>query len=173
MNFATIGFTLIAITVVILTINSFKIPMILGICILCCSQIFPFNSMKSATFFSISVSKFHNNNKPGKTNTEGSLLLKPSEHLKLLVNQFNNDASPEDNTDLENVVQSKYYDIDELQTMKIPNKDKSLTLFHINACSLNKHFIELERLLSCTNKNFDVTALSETRIAKNISLTII
>ena len=81
--------------------------------------------MKSNNF-SICVSNFHNNNKPGQTNIEGSLLLKPSEDLKLLVNQFNNNASPEDNTDPENVVQSKYYDIDKLQTMKIPNKDKSL-----------------------------------------------
>ena len=56
------------------------------------------------------VSNFHNNNNSGKTNTEGSLLLKPSENLKLLVNQFDNNASPEDNTDPGNVVQSKYYD---------------------------------------------------------------
>ena len=70
--------------------------------------------MKSNKNFSMCVSNFHNNNKPVKTlNNESSLLLKPSENLKLLVNQFNNNASPEDNTDPENVVQSKYYDIDE------------------------------------------------------------
>ena len=85
------------------------------------------------------MSKFPNNNKPGKTlNNDGSFLLKPLENLKLLVNQFNNNAFPEDNTDPENVFQSTYYDIDELQTMKIPNKDVSLALFHINAFSLNK-----------------------------------
>ena len=56
------------------------------------------------------MNNFHNNNNSGKTNTEGSLLLKPSENLKLLVNQFDNNASPEDNTDPGNVVQSKYYD---------------------------------------------------------------
>ena len=67
------------------------------------------------------MSTFHNNNKSVKTNIEASLLLKPSENLKLLVNPFNNNASPKDNTDPENVVQSKYYDIDELQIMKIPN----------------------------------------------------
>ena len=106
------------------------------------------------------MSKFHNNNKPGETNIEGSLLLKPSENLKLLVNQFN--ASPEDNTDP---------DIDELQTMKIPNKDKSLALFHINVCSLNKNFNKLEHLLSRTNKKFDVIAISETRITQYIYLT--
>ena len=100
---------------------------------------------------------FPNNNRPGKTlNNKGSL---------------NNTASPEDITDPINAVQSKYYDTDELQTIKISNKDKSLALFHINACSLNKNFNELEHLLSCTNKNFDVIAISETRITKNISLT--
>ena len=37
------------------------------------------------------VSNFHNNNKLVRTlNNEGSLLLMPSENLKLLVNQFNN-----------------------------------------------------------------------------------
>ena len=66
------------------------------------------------------MSNFHDNNKPGKTNIECSLLLKPSKNLKLLVNQFKNNASPEDNTDPENVVQYKYYDIDELQNIKIP-----------------------------------------------------
>ena len=141
-------------------------------CILCCSQIFPFNSMKSNKNFSVCVSNFHNNNKPVKTlNNESSLLLKPSENLKILVNQFNNNASPEDNTDSENVVQSKYCDIDQLQTMKIHSEDKSLALFQINACSLNKYFDDSEHLLSCTNKTFDIIAITETRITKNVSLT--
>ena len=55
--------------------------------------------------------------------------------------------------------------------MKIPNKNKSLALFHINACSLNKNLNELEHLLSCTNKNFDIISISKTRKTKNISLT--
>ena len=54
--------------------------------------------MKSNKNFSMCVSIFHNNNEPVQTlNNESSLLLKPSENLKLLVNQFNN-SSPEDNT---------------------------------------------------------------------------
>ena len=54
--------------------------------------------MKSNKNFSMSLSNFHNNNKPDKTlNNEGSLLLKPSQNLKLLVNQFNDKASPEGN----------------------------------------------------------------------------
>ena len=141
-------------------------------CIFCCSHIFPFNSLKNNKNFFMCVSNFHNDNKPGKTlNNEGSLLLKTSKNLKLLVNQFNNNAFPEDSTDPENVVESQYYDTDQLQTMKIPSKDKPLALFHINACSLNKNFNELEHLLSCTNKNFDVIPISETRLTKNVYLT--
>ena len=136
-------------------------------CILCCIQIFPFNSMKSNKNISICVSNFYNNNKPDKTNIEGSLLLKLSENIKLLVNQLTIMVFQKITLTLKRLFN---LDIDELQTMKIPNKDKSLALFHINACSLNKNFNELEHLLSCTNKNFDLIALSETRITKNISL---
>ena len=51
------------------------------------------------------------------------------------------------NNDHENVVQFKFYDIDAVQNMKIPNKGKSLALFHISACSLKKKFDNLEHLL--------------------------
>ena len=76
------------------------------------------------------------------------------------------------NNDPTNVVNSKYYDIDQIQTLKFPNKHKSLALFHINACSLNKNFDDLEHLLKCTNKVFDIIAVTETRITKQTSLTI-
>ena len=59
--------------------------------------------MKSNKNFSMCVSNFHNNNQQIKTlNSESCFLLTPSENLKLLMNQFNN-ASPEGNTDPENV----------------------------------------------------------------------
>ena len=40
-------------------------------------------------------------------------------------------------------------------------------MFHINACSVNKNFDEY--LLKCTNKKFDVAAVTETRITRNTS----
>ena len=91
--------------------------------------------------------------------------------LTLLFNQFNNAIPENRSSDPENVIQSKYYDIDELQKLKIPNKENSLSLFHINSCSLNKNFEELQNLLQSTNINFDVIAITETRIPKNISVT--
>ena len=76
--------------------------------------------------------------------------------------------------DPENVVNSNYYDIDQLKTLKFPEKkqqNKSLSLFRINACSLNKNFDDLQHLLKCTNKIFDIVAVSETRIVEKTSLT--
>ena len=70
-----------------------------------------------------------------------------------------------------NVIQRKYYDIDELQKLKIRNKENSLSLFSINSCSLNKTFEELQNLLQSTNINFDVIAITETRKTKNVSVT--
>ena len=96
--------------------------------------------------------------------------MKPPPDLALLFNQFNN-TIPENRSDPENVIQSKYYDIDELQQLKIPNKEKSLSLFHISSCSLNKNFEELQNLLQSTNITFDVIVIIETRIPKNVSIT--
>ena len=90
--------------------------------------------------------------------------------MALLYNQFNN-TFPEKNNDSTNVVNSKHYNNDQIQTLKFPNKNKSLALFHINACSLNKNFDDLEHLLKCTNKVFDIIAVTETRITKQTSLT--
>ena len=97
------------------------------------------------------------------------LSLKPSSNLELLVNQFNN-ATPENSDDPEKVCSSKYYDIEEMHIIEISYKNKSLSQFHINACSLNKNFDDLQHLLNCTKKKFDIIALSETRITKQVSL---
>ena len=102
-------------------------------------------------------------------NKESLLSLKPPSNLALLYNQFNN-TSPEKNNDPENVVNSKFYDIDQITTLKFPDKHKSLALFHINAWSLNKNFDDFDHLLKCINKVFDIIAVSETRSTKQTSL---
>ena len=58
------------------------------------------------------------------------MLLKPPPELALLFNQFNN-AIIENRSDPETLIQSEYYDMDELQKLKIPNKENSLPLLHI------------------------------------------
>ena len=37
-----------------------------------------------------------------------------------------------------------------MQNIEIPHNNKSLSLFPINACYLNKNFDDLQDLLSCT-----------------------
>ena len=53
--------------------------------------------------------------------------------------------------------------------IEMPNKNKLLSLFCINTCCLNKNFDDLQHLLSCTKNFFDIIAVSETGITKNIS----
>ena len=97
------------------------------------------------------------------------VIKKPTPNLELLVNQFNN-AIPKNNNDPENISSSKYYDIDEMHNVEIPSKNKSLSRFHINACSFNKDFDNVQHLLSCTKNNFDIIGVTETRITKQGSL---
>ena len=60
------------------------------------------------------------------------LFLKHSPNLELLVNQFNN-ATPEKSNDPEKISSCKYYDMDEMHKIKMPHKNKSLSLIH-NKC---------------------------------------
>ena len=87
--------------------------------------------------------------------------------LELSVNQFNN-ATPENSNDPGNISSSKYYDMEEMHNIEIPHKNKSLSLFNTNRCSLNKN--DLQHLLSCTKTKFDIIAISETRIPKQVFL---
>ena len=57
-----------------------------------------------------------------------------------------------------------------MHNIKIPHKGKLLSLFHINSCSLNKNFDDLQHLLNCNKKVFDIIAIGETRITKQVSL---
>ena len=142
-------------------------------CIECCSTIFPINSLLSIkNFFSCCTNTDNNNNTYWidlENDHNRSFSLKLSSNLELLVNQFNN-ATPENSNNPEKVFSSKYYDIEEMRNIQIPHKNKSLSLFHINACSLNKNSDDLQHLLNCTKKSFVIIAISETRIIKQVSL---
>ena len=49
---------------------------------------------------------------------------------------------------LKKISSCKYYDIEEMSDIEIPYKNKLLSLFHINACSLNKSFDDPQHLLT-------------------------
>ena len=67
----------------------------------------------------------------------------------------------------ENVINSNYYDIDQLQTLKEFTDKSSLSLFHLNICSFSKNIDDLEHLFQSTKTDFDIIAVSELRITKN------
>ena len=75
--------------------------------------------------------------------------------ILLLVNQYNN-ATPEHSDDPEKTSSSTYYDIDEINNIEIPLKNKSLSLFQINTCSISKNFDDLQHLLNCT-RTFNIS----------------
>ena len=104
-------------------------------------------------------------------NSTSMLVLKQAANI-----QFNNITESHTNKDPDNVVKCRYYHIEEIQTLNIPNKSKSLSVFHMNTCSLSKNFDDLEYLLKATNINFDIIAIFETKMTKNInkiSLTLV
>ena len=78
--------------------------------------------------------------------------MKLSLNLELLVHQFNN-VTPENGNDPKKIASSKYYDSDEMYNIGMTHKNKPLSLFHINICSVSKNFDDLQYLLNCT-KNF-------------------
>ena len=92
-------------------------------------------------------------------------MLKPQKNLSYLFNEFNNLS--DQNKNQENVSDCKYYDLNEIKPLNKLNDKSSLSLFHLNTCSLSKNFEDLEYLLDSTNFNFDVIAISETKITKN------
>ena len=77
-----------------------------------------------------------------------------------------NNLSFDQNNNSENIVNCSYHGIDEIQTLNKRNSKRNLSLFHINSCSLSKNIEDLEYLLNSTVINFDVIAISETRIVK-------
>ena len=142
-------------------------------CISCCSKIFPFNTVKNKNFISDCCDSKKSKNIVDK---DSSFLLKPSEDLKHLVNQFNICHHHLMMLTLMTLkillhLNTASSNINELQNLKVTNKSNSLSFFQRNACSLSKNFDDLQDLLSCTNKNFDIVTITETRTTKNLSIT--
>ena len=97
-------------------------------CITCSSSIFPFNCLNNRKFASLFISQSEANNYSFGSN-DSSLLLNPSPKLTNLVNQFNNNTIIDNNNNVaDNFIHSKYFDIDEIQKLKILNKEKCLLI---------------------------------------------
>ena len=90
------------------------------------------------------------------------LVLKLQENLTNLFNEFNN-LSCDENNNSENIIN---YDIDEIQTLNKLNNKWTQSGSHVNSCFHSKNIEGLEYLLNSANINFDVVAITETRIVE-------
>ena len=63
----------------------------------------------------------------------------------------------------------KYREIDYFQKLSKNLKRKTLSLFHMNVCLLTKNYDDFNVLLSDLNVNFDILAITKSRIKNNSS----
>ena len=130
-------------------------------CSLCSKELFPFSSLNDYKFNTI------NNVNMNYSVDKSRLILQPPPNLSTLYNEFNN-LSTNLNNDSDIAADCKYYDIHEMKPFNDLTKNKaSLSSFHLNISSLPKHIHDLEHLLVSMGINFDVIAITESRIIKN------
>ena len=86
-------------------------------------------------------------------------------NLSHLFNEFSSFSSDINNIP-ENVINSNYFDINQLQTFKEFTDKSFRSLFCLNTCSLSNYIDEFEHLQS-TKTDSDIIAVSESIITKN------
>ena len=64
-------------------------------------------------------------------------------------------------------INSNCYGINKLETLKKFTDKSSLSLCHLNTCSLSKIIDILQHFIQLTKTDFDIIAVSESRIMKN------
>ena len=122
-------------------------------CKICMEENLPFQKLSDNEFF-ISIVK------NVEFNEDLDLTTSPPNWLKTLFTDFSLL-----NKDEPSSVDCKYYDL----SSKIPNSSKNnYSMFHINLASLGRHKDELIASLSVLPFDFDIIAISETRIIKDI-----
>ena len=131
------------------------------LCYLCSKDLFPFTDLTEPKFITVNACSV----KYSVDDDDSRLILQPSQNLSSLYNDFNN-LSHTVNENSANLINCKYFDIDDINNLEIIN-NSSLSLFHLNIASLPKHIHCLEELLASMKIDFDIIAISESRINKN------
>ena len=131
-------------------------------CYICSKDLFPFTTINNFKLYSLLSDRLYCNS----DSNESCLALKPPKNLSHLFNEFNSFSSNINNTP-ENVINSNYYDIDQLQIIKEFTDKSFLSLFHRTTCSLSKNIDDFEHVIQSTHTDFDITDVSESRITKN------
>ena len=82
------------------------------------------------------------------------------------IQNLNNLENDDDDDNFSTHVNSKYYDINQLNSLKL-DLPSSFDLFHVNIASLNKHIDDLKCIISSLNYKFDIIGISEHKILKD------
>ena len=123
-------------------------------CYSCNKDLFQFTTKNNFQFYSVLSDRFYCNS----DSNQSCLTPKPPKNLSDLFNEFNSFSSDINNMP-ENVINSNYYDTDQLQILKELSDKSSLSLFHLNTCSLLKNLDDFEHLFWSTNTDFDIIAV--------------
>ena len=86
---------------------------------------------------------------------------------KKTIKQISNLIIENNDPDNENVNFCKYYSVDEFCDKKFKKTNK-FSIFHQNIHSLQYHFEDLKILLKSLDHEFDIIAISETKLQKNV-----
>ena len=120
------------------------------ICMFCSNNLFPFATLNDHKLYqTLAQSNNHYSGSSNSYSTHTCSTLKPPKNLSNLFNEFNN-VSSQQNKNNKNIINCKYYNIKEIQSLYNLNHKNALNLFHINTCSLSKNIEELEYLLDKT-----------------------
>ena len=135
-------------------------------CIKCITKCFPFSSLTDNEFY-LSVIKC-TNTPPGYT-TDFNVLPSPAQQrlfnkLNNIINQnsFNHDGN-NDEVDDQPPVDCSYYNVNEFLDAKF-NASKSFSILHLNIHSIQFHIEDLRIMLQMLNCNFDIIAISESKL---------
>ena len=132
-------------------------------CMYCSNNLFPFAPINNRKLHqTLSQSNNHYGDSSDSNSTKTCLTLTSPKNLSNLFNEFNNFSSQQ-NKDTENVINCKYYNIDEIRSISNLNDKDDLSLVDINTCFLSKNIEDIEYLINKTKIDFDVLDISESR----------
>ena len=145
-------------------------------CDKCCGNFLstlPFNDLDTGSWLKFNEIKINHNNMSDEINmftcNEAKDFISQCDSIQNLINLENDDDDDDDDDfNLPTAVNSKYYDIKQLNSLKI-DLPSSFGLFHVNIASLDKHIGDLNLILSQLKYNFDVIWISEHKLFKDTS----
>ena len=138
-----------------------------------------FEILTHLPFFGLPDDSVVTGNPPINSNASNSVATRYKEFLsqcsqfETSIVQFNGD---DHTNDVYSTVNSKYYDIDEFNSLKI-DTHSSFSVCHVNIASLDKHIDDLRSIISQLGHRFDVIGISEHKVmrdsvpANNVTLT--